>query len=79
MNNTKIIGIQIFSKGNETCLHDWVYNKPLNLTFTVPAKIVQERVCECCGRFERVHLEGRQANYDTDRFTATKEQFGLEL
>jgi hypothetical protein len=62
----------VFSNGKDSCSHSWVYDKPVAMTFAIPATIIQERICEHCKRFERVELEGRQSKYDMDKFTELK-------
>lgn len=77
--NVKVLNVQqIFSLGSSGCKHDWVYDKPKAMMFTSPAKIVQERICDCCGRIEEVLLEGKQAKYEMDKFVALKERFSIQ-
>jgi hypothetical protein len=73
----KITGIQVFSIGKDKCSHKWIYDKPTAITFAVPSNVIQERVCEYCGRLERVHMEGKQAKSDIETFSLIKQQFGL--
>ena len=66
--------LNVFSIGVvDNCQHDWIYDKPSIVTFTYPSVVIQDRICECCGRFEKVHIEGNQAKYESDKFNKLKE------
>lgn len=77
--NANVLGIKsVFSAGNSGCKHQWVYDKPTSMAFTTPAKIIQERICDCCGRNEQVIIEVHQAKYEMDKFVALKERFSQQ-
>lgn len=74
----KLSVVNVFSKGKTDCEHDWIYNKPTSMSFSVPPTVIQERICECCGRDEKVIIEGNQKRYDVEKFTSTKKDFSQQ-
>jgi hypothetical protein len=64
----KVLNIFTLGKEKYDYEHEWVYNKPTKATFTYPIIVEQDRVCECCGRHERVEIQGDLKKYDVNKY-----------
>lgn len=67
--------IEVFSNGKGGCEHDYVYDKPVKMSFTFPPVIEQLRICECCGKAELVS-ESEVFGFDADKIKKLMVQFG---
>ena len=69
--------LKVYSKGEEGCEHDFVYNFALRMGFSHPPVVTQLRVCECCGRAEVVQ-SNEVVEFDNDRITSAVDKFHLD-
>jgi hypothetical protein len=47
-----------FRKGIEDCQHKWVYSRKGKIQMTFPQVFTTERICEKCGEYQTVQLDG---------------------
>lgn len=67
--------LKVFTEGGGDCEHEWVYSQPSGLTFTIPLKAIQERICECCGRKEGLEVRESVCDFDNEKYLFTINRF----
>lgn len=59
--------IKVFAEGKPECDHEFIYDKPIKISFTFPPIVQQCRICEQCGKVELVS-ESEVFEFEIDKF-----------
>jgi len=69
--------LEIFSEGNESCSHSFIYNPLSEIVFDKGLFFKTKRVCELCGRYEFV--EEKMKSIRIDGYYDILNKFELEV